>query len=211
MPEEKKVEKITVKDEHKIIPETNRQANKAPVTNKAQISEFLWETIKIVIISLAIILPIRYFIIQPFYVKGASMEPNFYDHEYLIVDEISYRFREPARGEVIVFRYPRDPREFFIKRIIGLPGETIKIHNGQITIFNKQHPKGFKLDESAYLPKNVYTQGNLEIKLKNDEYFVMGDNRGSSLDSRRFGPIKRQSIIGRTWIRGWPINKITVF
>ncbi|HLD69247.1 MAG TPA: signal peptidase I, partial [Candidatus Omnitrophota bacterium] len=86
------------------------------------LKSFIWETVKVVVISLAIIIPVRYFLIQPFYVKGASMEPNFYDQEYLIIDEISYRFREPQRGEIVVFRYPRDPASFFIKRIIGLPG-----------------------------------------------------------------------------------------
>jgi signal peptidase I len=84
----------------------------------------IWEFLKIVIVSLLIILPIRYFIIQPFYVKGASMEPNFHDREYLIIDEISYRFNEPQRGQVIVFRYPNNPQEYFIKRVIGLPGDT---------------------------------------------------------------------------------------
>ncbi len=197
------------KDEHKIELGSNKQPSQTN-TAKDQITELVWETIKVIIISLAIILPIRYFIIQPFYVKGASMEPNFYDHEYLIIDEISYRFKEPQRGEVIVFRYPKDPKQFFIKRIIGLPGETIKIHDGKITIINQKHPGGFILDESAYLG-NKYTRGNLEVKLKKDEYFVLGDNRNSSLDSRIFGPIKRKSIIGRTWIRGWPLKRITIF
>src|SRR5680860_453257 len=96
---------------------------------------FVWEIIKVVSISLAIILPIRYFLIQPFYVKGASMEPNFHDREYLIVDEISYRFREPARGDVIVFRYPENPEEYFIKRIIGLPGESLEIMNGGVYLY----------------------------------------------------------------------------
>ena len=87
------------------------------------IFSFFFELVKIIVISLVIIIPVRYFLIQPFYVKGASMEPNFYDHEYLIIDEITYRFRDPERGEIIVFRYPRNPQEYFIKRIIGLPGD----------------------------------------------------------------------------------------
>src|SRR3989339_2004483 len=97
---------------------------------------FVLEVVQIVIISAAIIIPIRYFLIQPFYVKGASMEPNFYDHEYLIIDEISYRFHEPQRGDIVVFRYPDDPSQFFIKRLIGLPSEIIKINDGKITIIN---------------------------------------------------------------------------
>src|SRR3989344_294895 len=97
------------------------------LTFRQQLLVFSWEIIKVVVISLAIIVPVRYFLIKPFYVKGASMEPNFYDHEYLIIDEISYRFAEPARGDIVVFRYPNDERQYFIKRIIGLPTETVRI------------------------------------------------------------------------------------
>src|SRR5665811_1655226 len=97
---------------------------------------FVWEIVKVVSISLAIILPVRYYLIQPFYVKGASMEPNFHDQEYLIVDEISYRFKAPERGQVIVFRYPRNPQEYFIKRVIGLPNEDVQIRDGQVVIYN---------------------------------------------------------------------------
>src|SRR3989339_7429 len=100
------------------------------LTFRQQLFIFTWEIVKVVVISLAIILPVRYFLIKPFYVKGASMEPNFYDHEYLIIDEISYRLSEPGRGDVIVFRYPNDPSQFFIKRIIALPLETISLNNG---------------------------------------------------------------------------------
>ena len=124
---------------------------------KGQIKDFIWETLKVIVISLAIIIPVRYFLIQPFYVKGASMEPNFYDHEYLIIDEISYRLSEPGRGDVIVFRYPNDPSQFFIKRIIALPLETISLNNGQIKISNDKNPAGFMLDENSYLP-NTHTQ-----------------------------------------------------
>lgn len=177
---------------------------------KSQFKDFIWETLKVIIISLVIIIPVRYFLIQPFYVKGASMEPNFYDHEYLIIDEISYRLSEPERGDVVVFRYPYNPSQYFIKRIIGLPGETLKLENGQITIINNQNPKGFILNEDLYLP-NIFTHGNETITLGTDEYYILGDNRSSSLDSRSFGPIKKDDIIGRAWIRGWPINRLGVF
>jgi len=173
-----------------------------------KVSEFVWEMIRVAIISLAIIIPIRYFLIQPFYVKGASMEPNFHDHEYLIVDEISYRFNEPQRGDIVVFKYPNDPRQFFIKRIIGLPGERVKIDN------NKVYINGTILNES-YLSPNTETslalRGYGDVTLGSDEYFLLGDNRSQSLDSRSFGPVKRQYIIGKTWLRGWPFNRVTIF
>lgn len=172
---------------------------------------FVVELAEVVIISLAIILPIRYFLIQPFYVKGASMEPTFDDHEYLIIDEISFRFREVERGEVVVFRYPNDPRQYFIKRVVGLPGETVHVQNNAVTIFNDEHPDGFVLDESDYLDPSTTTRGERKTTLGEGEFFVLGDNRGSSLDSRTFGSLGEKFIVGRVWIRGWPLDKVTVF
>lgn len=175
-----------------------------------QVGEFIVELIKVIIVSLAIIIPVRYFLIQPFYVKGASMEPNFYDHEYLIVDEISYRFNQPQRGEIVVFKYPQDPEQYFIKRIIGLPKERVEIKNGWIYIYNEEYPHGFKIEED-YLPPDIYTPTNQSVTLKEKEYFVLGDNRASSLDSRSFGPVNVKLIIGRAWLRGWPFDKIKIF
>src|SRR3989338_7753566 len=171
---------------------------------------FLWEIVKVIIISLAIIIPIRYFLIQPFYVKGASMELNFHDHEYLIVDQISYRFHDVQRGDVVVFRYPKDPREFFIKRVIGLPGETVVIRNNKIFIYNSQNTDGEAVQES-YLPKDIENIGNVTQKIEKDEYFLMGDNRPESLDSRVFGPVNRKHIVGRVFFRGWPLDKIQLY
>ena len=185
-----------------------------PVTAKeeliGQIKEFVWETVKVVVFSLAIIIPIRYFLIQPFYVKGASMEPNFFDHEYLVIDEISYRLGEVKRGDVVVFKYPNDPRQYFIKRVIGLPGETIQIKDGKIFIINKDRPEGLLLNESGYLP-NTHTQGQVDAELAPGEYYVLGDNRPNSYDSRRFGAINKASIVGRAIIRGWPFSRVTIF
>jgi signal peptidase I len=132
------------------------------------------------------------------------MEPSFYDNEYLVIDEISYRFKEPIRGEIIVFRYPRDPKQFFIKRIIGLPGETIQITGNSVFV------NGEEIEE-PYLGTDTETKGESVITLQSDEYFVLGDNRSFSLDSRNFGPLKQEFIVGKTWIRGWPFDKITVF
>ena len=173
---------------------------------------FVFELIKIVVISLVIIIPIRYFLIQPFYVKGASMEPSFYDHEYLIIDEISYRFNEPRRGDIVVFRYPRNPQEYFIKRIIALPGESVQTKDGSVVIYNKAAPDGFELDE-PYLEASVKTHGLNEdiMKLSEDEFYVLGDNRNSSKDSRSFGPVNRSFITGKVLLRGWPFDRIKLF
>jgi signal peptidase I len=173
---------------------------------------YVFELIKVVVISLAIIIPIRYYLIQPFYVKGASMEPNFYDKEYLIIDEISYRFHEPARGDIVVFRYPRDPAEFFIKRVVALPGEKAQIKDGYVYIYNQEQSNGFRLTED-YLPPALRTYGLNEeiITLADDEFYVLGDSRNSSKDSRNFGPVAKKFIIGKVLLRGWPLNRIGVF
>lgn len=187
-----------------------REKNKKPESLAKSSGLFIWEVAKIVIISLAIILPIRYFLIQPFYVKGASMEPTFHDHQYLLIDEISYRFSDPQRGDIVVFRYPNDPSQFFIKRIIGLPGEKLEIRNNNITVFNIKYPDGAILEES-YLDKSVTTTGDISVQLSNNEYYLLGDNRNSSLDSRFFGSVQKKLLVGRTWIRVWPFNKFQQF
>lgn len=140
------------------------------------------------------------------------MEPSFYDHEYLIIDEISYRFREPERGEIIVFKYPKDPSQYFIKRVIGLPGDQIQIKDGKIFIYDETHGRMTELEEN-YLGSEVETFSNTQdtIQLSNDEYFVLGDNRNHSKDSRSFGPVKGSFIVGRVLFRGWPLNRVTIF
>ncbi|MBM3205151.1 signal peptidase I [Candidatus Uhrbacteria bacterium] len=174
---------------------------------KASGLSFVFELIQVLAISLAIIIPVRYFLIQPFYVKGASMEPNFYDHEYLLIDEISYRFHDPHRGDIIVFRYPKDPSQFFIKRVIGLPGETVEIKENKIRVYNDAYPTGQIVDENAYLAPGEKTSAAETMTLKSDEYFVLGDNRPMSYDSRFFGPLKRSDITGRVWLRGYPLDR----
>jgi signal peptidase I len=171
-----------------------------------------WEGLKVAVISFAIIIPVRYFLIQPFYVKGMSMESSFRDHEYLIIDEISYRFRPIERGEVVVFRYPLNPQEYFIKRIIGLPGESVQVKDSKVIVYNSQYPGGLVLVEN-YLDPNTptYSSSDTKIDLGTDEYFVMGDNRTGSKDSRSFGPVNKSFITGRVFLRGWPFNRATVF
>lgn len=166
-----------------------------------------WELIKFIVISLAIVIPVRMFVMQPFIVSGLSMFPTFHDKEYLIVDELSYNFRDPVRGEVVIFKYPKNPSIFYIKRVIGLPNETVKIHGTTVTIINEEHPEGFLIDQ-PYV-ENTSTTPN-ETKLGDGEYFVMGDNRSASSDSRYWGALPRKNIIGRAYIRLLPIAQATV-
>jgi len=177
------------------------------LANMKKLLSFIWEIVKIVIIALAIVVPIRYFLFQPFFVKGESMEPNFQNGDYLIVDELSYRLREPERGEVIVFKYPRNISQRYIKRIIGLPGETVEIKDGKVKVYQKNSEIKV-LDELNYLPAYFQTSGNLRINLNENEYLVLGDNRSSSSDSRIWGPLPKEDIIGRVLIRAWPAATI---
>jgi signal peptidase I len=191
----------------------NELKNNKEVDNKSfasELKDFSFETIKVVIISLIVIVGIRSFVMQPFFVSGKSMEPNFHDGDYLIIDEFSYRFNEPKRGDVIIFHYPNNPKEFYIKRIVCLPGEKIEIMDNIITIYNAENLSGFKLDE-AYISSETQTIGNYVKELKNDEYYVLGDNRTASADSRVWGVLEEHFIVGRAWIRAWPFGDFSVF
>lgn len=167
---------------------------------------FVLELAKIAIIAVVIVLPIRYFLFQPFIVKGESMAPNFATGDYLIVDEITYRFSEPQRGDVVVFKYPKDASQRFIKRIIGLPGETIRIEDGSVLIL--QGGTELVLQEQ-YLPVGLKTYGDANKTLGQDEYFVLGDNREYSFDSRSWGVVSRKDIIGRAFLRIFPIASLS--
>lgn len=168
-----------------------------PVPEK---KEGIWELVRFAVIALLIVIPIRVFIAQPFIVSGTSMVPTFQNRDYLIVDEISYRFNEPARGEVIIFRYPNDPKKFFVKRIIALPSESLSIDsNGVVTIYNETTPDGVVLDE-PYV-KNIQKQSYPKTQIPDGEYFVMGDNRSGSSDSRTWGLLPEKNIVGRALIR----------
>jgi signal peptidase I len=162
----------------------------------------LLDLIKIVLISLAIVVPIRVFIFQPFMVNGSSMEPNYHSTDYLIIDQVSYRLGSPQRGDVIVFKYPKDPSYKYIKRIIGFPGEGLEIKDKTIYITGTDG-KTFALEES-YLPQGLkdHWKNNINygpILLKDNEYFVMGDNRNYSSDSRIWGVLPKQNIVGKVF------------
>jgi signal peptidase I len=176
--------------------------------NKKSFAQSVWELLRFTLLALAIVIPIRLFIVQPFIVSGSSMYPTFENGDYLIIDEVSYRLGEPKRNEVVVFRYPQNPKKFFIKRIIGLPNEAVSIKEGQVTIYSEARPEGQRLDE-PYVKNGSIT--NLEIKLDRNEYFVMGDNRSASSDSRYWGPVPEKLLVGKALVRLWPIGKITIY
>ncbi len=172
---------------------------------------FLYDVFKTVTTVLGIAFLIRFFLIQPFYISGASMEPTFQNNQYIIVDQISPKFRPYGRGEVVVFRYPNNVAFQYIKRILALPGEEIEIRDNRVYIYNAEYPQGIALAET-------YTQGltaphfqsTARFKVNENEYFVMGDNRQHSEDSRDFGPVKKELIIGRVWIRLYPFSDFAV-
>ena len=186
--------------------QNNNNNVKVLIPGKPKLNKFLleaWDLVKFAVIALIIVIPIRMFVAQPFVVSGESMFPTFHDGEYLIVDELSYHLGNPSRGDVIVFRYPNDTTRFFIKRIIGLPNETINIKHGEVTIVNKDNPDGFKLTE-PYIDEPFDTSES--FKTGTNEFFVLGDNRNRSSDSRTWGLLPKNLIIGRTYLRLLPFK-----
>jgi signal peptidase I len=184
-----------------IIPHTGHET---PIPEKKE--NALLDIVRFSLIALIIVIPIRTFIAQPFIVSGASMENTFHTGEYLIVDQLSYELHDPKRGEVIVFRYPKDPSKFFIKRVIALPGETITIEGSTVRISNPQFPNGFILDE-PYI-KSMENGIDLTEELGEREYFVMGDNRDQSSDSRFWGVLQEERIVGRAFVRLFPPSQL---
>ncbi len=187
----------------KDIKETDKIKNGAKETNSLlsaliEILSFFWDIGKTLIIVIAVAFVIRFYLVQPFYVEGQSMEPNFTDGEYLLIDEISYHFRPPARGDVVVFKPPTYTYQNYIKRIIALPLEKIEFKDNKVLIINEDYPEGKKLQED-YLPGDIINTGEEGPKLNDREFFVLGDNRSQSSDSRAFGPLSQKNIIGRVW------------
>lgn len=188
--------------------------------------ELVFEMVKVLLLAIVIIIPIRVFFFQPFFVQGASMEPNFEDGEYLVISEFGYKhtnlpgtsrdfainpWRELERQTPVVFRYPKKPDQFYIKRIIGLPGETVEIKGNKVIITNEIHPDGFVLDERSYLDPSVVTTDMPRTTLSDRQYLVLGDNRPFSSDSRSFGPVDKDVIIGRVLLRAWPMDRFGLY
>jgi signal peptidase I len=167
----------------------------------------IWETIKFIALAALIVIPIRLYVFQPFIVSGESMYPTYQNTDYLIIDELSYRFNEPKRGDVIVFRYPNDPSRFFIKRIIGLPGDTLLFKDRAVYLKTDTNPNGELINE-PYLKQITIPGGQSQVTVDPEHYFVMGDNRGASSDSRAWGQLPRKNIIGIAGLRLLPISDI---
>jgi signal peptidase I len=163
----------------------------------------IWEWAKVIVVAILISLPIRYFIVEPFIVNGASMDPTFSTGQFLLVDRLSYRFENPERGDVIVFKYPNNPSVYYIKRIIGLPGETIDIETGKVNIKNASGTILETLSE-PYVSTSHISSDSKTTTLSKTQYFVMGDNRIQSSDSRIWGPLKADLIVGRPMVRLYP-------
>ncbi len=183
-------------------------APQEPNVKKSQLQKAVsagFELVKLVLLAAVIVIPIRYFLFQPFIVKGESMSPNFESGDYLIVDEISYKISGLHRGDVVVFDYPKDVTQRFIKRVIGLPGETVVVKSG--TVYISKDGTTTTLTES-YLPQDLKTYGETTLTLAEGEYFVMGDNREYSYDSRIWGAVPQRDLIGRPLIRLFPITSL---
>ncbi len=155
-----------------------------------------------IVLAVIIVVPIRFFIAQPFIVEGESMHPTFSSGDYLVVDQLTYRLGDPKRGDVVVFRYPGDPSVFYIKRIIGLPGEIVRLDKGKTTVF-KGDGSSEVLNESYVVAEDATY--SLDTELGADQFFVMGDNRPRSSDSRIWGPLPRNDIMGRAFVRLLPV------
>jgi len=168
------------------------------------------EVLEVLAVAVGAVFLIRNFLVQPFLVSGESMAPNFGNGDYLLIDEITYRFRPPERGEVVVFKYPKDPSTYFIKRIIGLPNERVEIKNNRVVVYGDKDQRGQVIEE-GYLPKSMATAGSEEFTLKPDEYLMLGDNRSFSFDSRSWGPLKKEDMVGLVRLRLWPLNELRAF
>lgn len=178
---------------------------------------FFMDTLEIIVMALALFAMMYFFLAQPHRVQGDSMLPNFHSGEYVLTNKLAYRFHEPKRGEVVIFHYPPNPKFDYIKRLIALPGEKIKIQAGKIIIFNNEHPEGFVLNE-PYLKEGMVTSGKtgkavpegMEITVPEENYIVFGDNRGASSDSREWGSVPEKNFIGPAWFRYWPPSALSL-
>lgn len=177
------------------------------VSTGSEAISLIWEFLKIVVVAVALVFVIKTYLTQPFCVKGQSMQETYNDEDYILIDKLSYRINPPKRFDVIVFKYPYDQTEYYIKRIIGLPGESVEIKNSQVIIYNSENPEGMVLNEASYLLPEQKTSGVNRTEIKADNYFVLGDNRPQSSDSRYWGQLEKKFITGRVFVRVLPQSR----
>ncbi len=192
---------------------TFQEKDTIPITNTTKPPQkkenVVLDVFRFAFIALLIVIPFRLFVAQPFIVSGASMDPTFETGDYLIIDQLTYEFENPERGDVIIFMFPDDTKKFFIKRVVGLPGEVIEIQNQTVTINTEENTGKFILDE-PYIDNRNTRSDFLTVVLDEEEYFVLGDNRRASSDSRAWGPVDKELIVGRALLQLLPVNKINL-
>lgn len=175
---------------------------------------FLAELIRTALIVGILAYGIRLFVLQPFVVEGSSMYPRFQTNDFLIVDKVSYHLHTPERGDIIVFTPPIDATTHYVKRVIGLPGDTVRFQDGKVIIVNSTHPQGATLTEPYISAGNTTTlpagTNKTEYTVPANEYFVLGDNRRASSDSREWGLLPKENIIGRVVLQVFPLNRGSV-
>lgn len=171
-----------------------------------RLAALFFDVIESVVVALSVFVVVYLFLVQPHQVKGASMDPTFHDGEYILTDKISYRFNQPQRGDVIVFKAPRNPDFDYIKRILGVPGDKILILDGTVYVNNQKLDEKYIESDTVILPGQYIKEGQ-EVSLSDGEYFVLGDNRSHSSDSRQWGTVPKKDIIGRAFFRYWPFTK----
>jgi len=191
--------------------EVSRNISEHPVT---YFFRYVYEIVKTVIVVLVFALIIRTFLVQPFVVDGSSMEPTFHNHEYLMVEKLNFAFHSPQRGDIVVFKYPLNPSLNYVKRIIGVPGDRVVIAQGKVTVYNNLNPNGLALNE-AYIPRDLQTKVSGELSehtwsVDQNSYFVLGDNRDHSDDSRSWGLVPQPNIVGKVWLTVYPFEDFGV-
>lgn len=168
-----------------------------------KVTTFVLDFLETIVVALSIFVVVYLFLVQPHEVKGSSMEPNFHNNEYILTDKISFRLHEPQRGDVVIFKAPKNPEVDYIKRVIALPGDRVKVQGGFVYINDEKLDEPYLADQTNLFPGSFLSEG-VDITVSEEEYFVLGDNRPHSSDSREFGPIPKKLMIGRAFLRYWP-------
>lgn len=177
------------------------QEGQKEVSPKAGKRSVFGEVFESVAIAVLLAVLIRLFILEPFYIPSGSMEPTLKEHDRIIVSKLNYRFQDPQRGDIVVFKYPKDPKRNFVKRLIAVGGETVAIKNSRLYINGQQVPEN-------YLPRGLRFADYGPVQVPRGSYFMMGDNRNNSDDSRVWGFLPENLIVGKAIVIYWPPDRI---